>query len=94
MRTIDKWLAGLLLVLMGFASGCAATRTGTMAGTDSQSPAVSTNEKPLGADYGAVNKYTAKQSPKTLDAIDAGQTSTGNGTPPSTGSSTGDPVNQ
>jgi hypothetical protein len=94
MKLKNKWMAGILLALMGLNAGCAATRTGAMAGTDSHSSTLAGNEKPLGQNYGAVNSTTAKEPPTGLDESSAGQSSTGNGTPPSTGSATGDPMNQ
>jgi hypothetical protein len=94
MKRKNKWMVCILLALMGLNGGCAATRTGSSAGTDSHSSVVAGNEKPLGQNYGAVSSSSAKEPPTGLDESSAGQSSTGNGTPPSNGSSTGDPMNQ
>ena len=94
MKIENKWMLGILLVLMGFNAGCGATRTGVVAGTDSHSSVQPRNEQPLDKNYGAVNSASAKSSPMSFGALGVGQ-STGNGTPPSNSRpTTGDPMNQ
>jgi hypothetical protein len=99
MKVKNKWMVGILLGLMGIGAGCATPRAGANAGagmngsTPGQGSVVG-SDTPTSQSYGKVSNSSTGDAPYGLNNSTAGQASSGNGAPPSTGAATGDPMNQ